>query len=233
MSSNTTDSAAKQAPADLKTRVKETYNSIAAEYNEWTGRNETTREDFLRELLKVLPDVQDRQLTVLELGCGAALTSTRMMLSRPGIHVVANDMSAAQIESAKKNLSESSEEALSRVTFKEGDMMQLSFPNGALDAVVGLYSLIHLPREEQSELLTRISSWLRPGGHMLVNFMSKSQEININPHWLAQKGWMFWSGWGAERTAELVKGAGFEILKAELRGDEGDATFFWVIARKN
>lgn len=227
------DPTAQQVPADLKAKVKETYDSIAAEYNEWTGRNETTREDLLGGLLKLLPDGQGRQLTVLELGCGAALTSTRMMLSRPGIHVIANDMSAAQIESAKKNLSRFSEAAVDRVTFNEGDMMQLSFPSGSLDAVVGLYSLIHLPREEQSELLTRIAGWLKPGGHILVNFMSNGQEVKVNPNWLVEKGWMFWSGWGAERTTELVKGAGFEILKAELRGDVGDATFFWVIARKD
>lgn len=227
------DSTAEKVPADLKTKVKETYDTIAAEYNQWTGRNETTREDLLRDLVKLIHDPQDRQLKVLELGCGAALTSTRMLLSQPGVQVIANDMSAAQIESAKKNLSALSDAAVDRVTFIEGDMMQLSFATGSLDAVVGLYSLIHLPREEQSELLTRISGWLRPGGHMLVNFMSNGQEVNVNPNWLAEKGWMFWSGWGAERTTELVKEAGFEILKSELRGDDGDATFFWVIARKN
>lgn len=225
------DSTAQQVPADLKTRVKETYDSIAAEYNEWTGRNETTREDLLGALLELMPHGQDHQLTLLELGCGAALTSTRMILSRPDIDVVANDMSAAQIESAKKNLTGFSKADVYRVTFNEGDMMQLSFPSGSLDAVVGLYSLIHLPREEQSELLTRISGWLKPGGHILVNFMSDGQQAKVNPNWLVEKGWMFWSGWGAERTTELVKGAGFEILKAELRGDVGDATFLWVIAR--
>lgn len=226
------NSAVKQAPEDLKTKVKETYDSIAAEYNEWHGRNETTCEDLLGELMKLLPDGQDRELTVLELGCGAALTSMRMMLSRPGIQVIANDMSVAQIERAKKNLSKFSEAAVDRVAFREGDMMQLSFPSDSLDAVVGLYSLIHLPREEQSELLTRISDWLRPGGHILVNFLSNGEEAKINPNWLAEKGWMFWSGWGAERTNELVKGAGFEIIKAELRGDIGDSIFFWAIARK-
>ncbi|KKY35545.1 putative methyltransferase type 11 [Diaporthe ampelina] len=230
----TMDLMEQKVPADLKSKVKETYDTIATEYNEWTGRNEATREDFLRELLKLLPDAQGRRLTVLELGCGDALTSTRMLLSRPEIDVIANDMSATQIGSARKNLalSEFAEVAEDRVTFKEGDMMQLCFPNGSLDAVVGLYSLIHLPRHEQSELLTRISSWLRPGGHMLVNFMSNGEEIRVNPNWLAEKGWMFWSGWGVERTTELVKAAGFDMLKAELRGDVGDASFFWVIVRK-
>lgn len=226
------DPVVKQVPADLKAKVQETYDSIAAEYNEWHGRNERTREDMLGELMKLLPDGQDRRLTVLELGCGDALTSMRMLLSRPNIHVVANDMSVAQIERAKTNLSKSPGAAVDRVTFKQGDMMQLSFPSDSLDAVVGLYSLIHLPREEQSELLTRISGWLRPGGHILVNFMSNGEEAKVNPNWLAEKGWMFWSGWGAERTNDLVKGAGFEIIKAELRGDIGDSTFFWSIARK-
>ncbi|KAH8754338.1 methyltransferase domain-containing protein [Diaporthe sp. PMI_573] len=226
------DSTGKRVPADLKTKVTETYDAIAAKYNEWSGRNETTREYFLGQLLKALPDAQGRQLSVLELGCGAALTSTRVLLPRPGIHVIANDMSAAQLELAKKNLSEFSEADVDRVTFRQGDMMHLSFPDESLDAVVGLYSVIHLPREEQSELLARTSRWLRPGGHMLVNFTPDDYEAKINPSWLAEKGWMFWSGWGSERTAELLKGNGFDIISAELRGDIGDSSFYWVIARK-
>ncbi|KAL1871172.1 hypothetical protein Daus18300_004917 [Diaporthe australafricana] len=227
------DSNKPQVPEDIKTKVKQTYNDIAAEYNAWTERNETTREDFLGRLLKLLPTTDpDRHLTVLELGCGAALTSTKTLLSVPGVNVVANDMSAAQIESAKKNLSKFSETAKDRVTWNEGDMMQLAFPDNSLDALVGLYSLIHLPREEQSELVARAFRWLRPGGHMLVNFTSGADEANINPNWLAEKGWMFWSGWGPENTAEIVKGAGFQIIESELRDEEGDASFFWVIARK-
>lgn len=221
-----------QLPGDLKSKVKETYDAIAANYNEWTGRNETTREDFLKELLKLLPNDPNRRLTVLELGCGAALTSTKMLLSVPSVDVIANDMSAAQIESARENLANFAETAKDRVNFKEGDMMQLSFPDNSLDAVVGLYSVIHLPREEQSELVTRMSRWLRPGGHMLVNFTSGADEANINPNWIAEKGWMFWSGWGPEHTTKLLEAADFEILEGKLRGDPGDAIFFWVIAKK-
>lgn len=155
-----------------------------------------------------------------------------MLLSRPGIHVIANDISAAQIQAARKNLLEVSEDAVDRVTFQEGDMMQLSFPDGSLDAVVGLYTVIHLPREEQSELLGRVAGWLKPGGHILINFTTTDDEGRVNPSWLVEKGWMFWSGWGPERTSELVKENGFDVLSAELRGDIGDATFYWVIARK-
>lgn len=221
-----------EVPADVKTKVKETYDAIATGYNQWHGRNETTREYFLGQLLKHMPHGQGRQLSVLELGCGAALTSTRMLLSRPGIQVIANDISSAQIEAAKKNLRELPEGAVDRVSFKEGDMMQLSFPNGSLDAVVGLYTVIHLPREEQSELLTRIAGWLRPGGHILINFTPTDDEAKVNPSWLVEKGWMFWSGWSPERTSELLTKNGFDILSAELQGDIGDSTFYWVVARK-
>lgn len=227
------DSTAQNVLADLKTKVKDTYDAIATQYNDWHGRNETTRGYFLNQLLSLLPDGQERQLSVLEIGCGAALISTKMLLARPGIHVIANDISAAQIELAKKNLAEISEIDESRVTFKDGDMMQLSFPTGSLDAVVGLYSVIHLPREEQSELLTRIYGWLRPGGHMLVNFTPDDNEGRVNPNWLAEKGWMFWSGWGPERTAELLKGAGFDILTAEFKGDIGDSAFTGSLRRRN
>ncbi|KAG8160959.1 hypothetical protein KVR01_009223 [Diaporthe batatas] len=227
MQSNT-----QELPADVKAKVKETYDAIATVYNERHGRNETTREHFLGQLLKHIPDEQGRQLSILELGCGAALTSTRMLLSRPGVHVIANDISAAQIQAARKNLSELPATYVDRVVFKEGDMMQLSFPNGSLDAVIGLYTVIHLPREEQSELLARIAGWLRPGGHLLFNFTPTDDEFQVNPSWLVEEGWMFWSGWGPERTSELLKKNDFKILSAEVQGDIGDSTFYWVIAQK-
>lgn len=45
------ESNVQEAPADIKAKVKETYDAIATEYNEWHGRNQTTSEYFLGQFL--------------------------------------------------------------------------------------------------------------------------------------------------------------------------------------
>ena len=40
----------------------------------------------------------------------------------------------------------------------------------AFDAVVACYSIIHVPRGEQPELVRRIHRWLKPGGRFLANW---------------------------------------------------------------
>ena len=217
-----------QAPADLKARIKSTYDVIAPEYNRWTDCNTKTRVEFLDKLTELFEADQRLSVSILELGCGAGLPATKTLLSIPNATVVANDISSTQIEIGKKNLAESAD----RVTWNEGDMMSLSFPEDSLDAVVGMYSLIHLPRTEQKELVTRISKWLKTGGYLLVNFTSSDMKCDIDPSWLMPDGWMFWSGWGTTRVKEMVEITGFEAIIAELRGDDGDGQFFWVLAKK-
>lgn len=216
------------APTDVKAKIQETYDAIAVDYNAWTERSTTTRLHYVEKLVKCLPEDKAGQISMLELGCGAGRPATEKLLSVPNATVFANDLSGAQIELARKNLAAFGD----RVTLHQGDMMQLTFDNASLDAVVGLYSLIHLPRDEQVALVGSIAQWLKTGGHLLVNFTPEAFEKGVEPDWLVDKGWMFWSGWGPERMLEILDAAGLEVLESELRGDPGDAVFFWVIARK-
>ncbi|KAF7553118.1 hypothetical protein G7Z17_g3860 [Cylindrodendrum hubeiense] len=215
--------------ADIKEKIEKTYDIIAADYNVWTERNTGTKTHFLSKLMELLPTNQEAPISVLELGCGAGIPATKLLLSNPNTAVVANDMSAAQLGLAKKNLEDCGGD---RVTWNQGDMMKLSFADNSLDAVAAMYSIIHLPRDEQTAMVSNIAKWLRPGGHLLANFMSTEAEASINPSWQADDGWMFWSGWGPERTLEAIKAAGLKVLESELRGDPGDSIFLWVMAVK-
>jgi 2-polyprenyl-3-methyl-5-hydroxy-6-metoxy-1,4-benzoquinol methylase len=38
----------------------------------------------------------------------------------------------------------------------------------SFDAIVCLYTLIHMPLDEQPPLLTQIATWLRPSGWLLT-----------------------------------------------------------------
>ncbi|RDW56681.1 hypothetical protein BP6252_14033 [Coleophoma cylindrospora] len=112
-------------------------------------------------------------------------------------------------------------------------MLALDFPPATLDAVVGMYSIIHLPRAEQVEMLRKIVAWLKPGGWVLANFGAEELAGKEAENWLQEeKGWMFWSGWGTEGTLDKVKEVGLEVVVQETVEDETDAKFLWILARK-
>jgi hypothetical protein len=163
------------------------------------------------------------------------MSTAQIALARGNL-LAALSASASTSSSSSDEAPETAEAALARrVTFAEGDMMSLSFPAGSLAGAVGFYSLIHLPRSEQAEMVERVHGWLRPGGLILVNFAAEDMEYVVMDRWLDHDdGWMFWSGFGAEGSLNLFEEIGFEILSREIKTEEGvaGASFLWVLARK-
>ena len=227
-------------PTDLKSRLKASYDAIAPKYNEWTIPHSTTRLRYLDQLLEHLPTGASSSsppapVSVLELGCGSGIPVTQKLLSHPNFSVTANDLSSAQIALARARLlADTPSPAHRRLTLLEGDMLALDFAPASFDAVVGMYSIIHLPRAEQVEMLRKIVAWLKPGGSALANFAAEEEMGKEIRSWLGdEKGWIFWSGWGSEGTVNLVREVGLEVVLQETTADVGDAKFLWILARKN
>ncbi|KAI1399929.1 S-adenosyl-L-methionine-dependent methyltransferase [Hypoxylon fuscum] len=225
-----------RVPEDVKERLKASYDAIAPKYNEWTIKHSARRLEYLERVLKFEP-VSDpsRQARFLELGCGAGLPVTQKLLSYPTVHVTANDISTTQIELARDNLlgpTEGNAANVERLTLIEGDMAKLSFPDMSFNVVFAFYSLIHLPRAEQTEMIRKIAQWLKPGGYLLANFAEDATEAVIKEKWLDEKDWMFWSGWGRDATLDIVKEAGLHVVVSEVTKDVVDAPFLWVIAKR-
>ncbi|KAI3331441.1 methyltransferase domain-containing protein [Xylariaceae sp. AK1471] len=238
--------AAAGVPENLKERLKASYDAIAPKYNEWTIPHSAHRMEYLDRALGYLdlPDKDKDNIAFLELGCGCGLPVTKKLLSYPRARVVANDLSATQIALARDNLLEGKWEGPDdgngedegkvkpRLELIQGDMTGLSFPSGSFDLVVGFYSLIHLPRSEQVRLLERIAQWLKPGGYFVANFSKAEMESSVVDRWLDDKGWMFWSGWGEEKTLGKIREVGFDVVVADVVDDAVDASFLWVIAKR-
>lgn len=99
-------------------------------------------------------------------------------------------------------------------------MLALDLTPASFDAVIGMYSIIHLPRTEQVEMLRKIVTWLKPGGLLLANFAAEEEAGKELHNWLKQeKGWMFWSGWGSDRTVQMVKEVGLEVILEDVVED--------------
>ncbi|KAK2796034.1 hypothetical protein FQN52_000007 [Onygenales sp. PD_12] len=240
------------SPPSLKSLVQSSYDTIAPTYLTWTTTTTTstpsTRLTYLHTLLPLLPP----HARVLELGCGAGVPGTQTLLDA-GHDVVANDISAVQIGLAREMLTgggvdgEGEGEGGKRkgkVEFIQGDMMGLSFGEGSFDAVVGFYSIFHLPRGEQEVIIKRIGEWVRGGGYLLMNLgvMDGDGEGDgdgvLRGQFLGAE--MFWARWREAEARAVVERAGFRVeggdgLEMVVRVDVEDGVevpFLWVFGRK-
>jgi ubiquinone/menaquinone biosynthesis C-methylase UbiE len=153
---------------EIKRRVAGFYDAHAEHYLDWTAAHDEHQlklhylDKALNHLHKKAQAQADKQMKVLELGCGAGVPTAQILAAEPGVHLTAVDISAAQLALARKRIPNDN------VKFVESDMMALEFEDGSLDAVIAFYSIIHLPRDEQLVLISRIGKWLKPGGVCLI-----------------------------------------------------------------
>lgn len=205
---------------DPKDLVKQGYDRIAARYLAWSGAS-PAHTKYVEKILDCLPP----GAVVLELGCGAGVPCTRLLLEH-GAQVTGVDISAAQIALAQHYVPSA--------TLVQADMMSLAFPPATFDGMIALYSLIHLPRAEQAELIRRVADWLRPGGWVLANFGVSDNPGFIDPDWLGVP--MYWSGYDAATNREMISRVGLTILEAEVCWDDEDGNpvpFLWVLAQRS
>jgi cyclopropane fatty-acyl-phospholipid synthase-like methyltransferase len=207
--------------ADARARtVQAAYDELGPRFGDWMAKLAGEPLDrFLRELVERL----DEGACILELGCGDGRTTKRLA---ERYDVVGVDLSEEQLRLARASAR--------RATFRHADIMELALPAGAYDAVTAFYSLMHVPREDHPELLSRILRWLRPSGLFLAP-MSTIGGPDRTERWLGAE--MFFSGWDAETNGHLVRDAGFEVLVDEVLpmwepDSEYETAFLWVLARK-
>jgi SAM-dependent methyltransferase len=205
---------------DPKKIVADGYDQIAERYLSWSALDPSPeRMRYLAQLLDLLPGGTE----VLELGCGAGVPVTQALAE--SARVTGVDISAEQIALAERLVPDA--------TFIQADLTELDFPAESFDAVVGFYTLIHIPRDEHAGLLGRIAGWLRPGGLFFATMGAGDSPDGVEPDWLGAP--MFFSHYDAEKNQDLVRRAGLEILSAEVSEEDEDGelvAFLWLAARK-
>ena len=204
---------------DPKRIVAEGYDAISERYLAWSGlRPSETRLRYLALALELIP----AKCNVLELGCGAGIPMTAALAE--GRTVTGVDISATQVEAARRNVP--------GATFIQADMTALDMEPASFDAVVAFYSLTHVPRDEQPDLLAHIRRWLRPGGLFVASMGADDAPGDVEAGWLGVD--MYFSHFGAKANRRLVQKAGLVIDSAEVAvepEDRHDARFLWVVAR--
>jgi ubiquinone/menaquinone biosynthesis C-methylase UbiE len=182
--------------------VREGYDRLSESYrNNFNAFHSHTYSKWISELTSLIK----KNDFILELGCGDGIPVGEI-LSNDYIYT-GIDISSVQIKNACQNVPAAS--------FITGDMVTLNYPLNSFNAVIALYSIIHVPMDEQKEVLVKVYDWLRPGGYFLCT-AGAHQWTGIEMDWIAHGVTMYWSHGDAESYSELFASIGFNILKKEF-----------------
>jgi SAM-dependent methyltransferase len=185
---------------NCKEFVRRGYDYCAEAYSE--ARQHGSAGGVLAGLLTRLPEVS----RILDLGCGPGIPITSALAERH--HVVGVDISPKMVELAKRNVPNG--------TFVCGDIMAADLVPMSFDAVVALYVIFHLPREEHESLFRHIYAWLRPGGYLLVTVSLSNEAPYIEEDFFGTQ--MYWSNFSESEYQALLTQIGFNLLEIKSVG---------------
>lgn len=194
------------APQEAKDIVRRGYDRISTAYRDDVG---STNAEYPLWLHTYLFPRLTSSAKVLDLGCGNGVPATRMLAER--FDVTGVDISDAQIARARQ--------LVPGGTFIRADMTSLELPRESFHAIVVFFALIHVPIEEQRDLLGRVSRWLVPGGLFLATV---GHEIctNVGDFYGAP---MYWSHADAPTYVHWLNDAGIDVVEQEFIPEEPDA----------
>jgi len=197
--------------AEKERIVRSGYNEIAKEYQAERSIFEHKKE--LEKIVSLLPE----DAKVLDVGCGAGVPVTEFLVEA-GFDVVGVDFSESMLKLARKNVP--------KAKFIKESMTKLGFKDDSFNGLTAFYSIIHVPREKHLSLFQSFHRILKPKGIMLI-CMGPDEWEAIDEYYGTE---MFWSHYSPERSLQLVKDAGFQIIfdRHILSGGE---IHYWILAK--
>ena len=143
--------------------VRRGYDAISYAYRDDAGRSNPKQPgestDPYAGWIPELAALLRPRARILDLGCGAGVPATKLLAAR-NFDVLGLDISAVQVARARQ--------LVPGATFEQADMATWEYEGPAFDAVVSFYALIHVPLQDQLNLLAKIRRWLRREGYLLA-----------------------------------------------------------------
>lgn len=194
---------------EWKHNLVTSYDRAAERYAE-TFFHELDRKPFDRALLDGFADTLRGRGQVCDLGCGPGHIA-RYLKAR-GVDALGLDISPGMIEVAARLNPD--------ISFKQGDMLALDFPDQALSGIVAFYSVIHLPRESAQPALEEAHRALVPDGLLLLSFHGGDGELHAE-EFLGVPVSIDATLFQPEEMARYVRQAGFAVDSVVTRQPYG------------
>lgn len=203
---------------DIRKIVKEGY-----EKGDYAGHFRTRpqpnamEKKFLNRLVALIP----KAAKILDLGCGIGIPFDKYFADK-GFQVIGIDVAHKHVEQAKKNVPSAA--------FIEGDFSKTDFGGERFHAIIAMYSVFHIPREEQQSLFNKMHDLLEGGGVILMT-LGTSNTDGLEENWTGAP--MAWSNYDPATYKVMIAKAGFEIAESKYEGQPGDDEYhWWVLAKK-
>ncbi len=193
--------------------VKNTYNEIAEFFPPMLCVDNSSVEEvqFMDEFLSLIGN----KGSVADLGCGVGKHG-RYCASK-GCSVTGYDISEKMIELAKQNNDEFPMKFL-----QVADMRYIT-SDTIFDAVVAMYSFIHLTVDQAHQTLKNIVNYLKDGAYLVLTVYN-GQRNNFVDEALAPTRKIFYKDYTEDEIRDLVESEGFEVKQILLWNDLDEIT---------
>ncbi len=201
---------------DIRKIVEKGYDE--GDYQKFFRLNKNLNEmeqRFLDKLLQLIP----KNANILDLGSGIGIPYDKYLV-KPGCEITGIDISQKHINIARKNVPQAK--------YIKGDLSNIDFESGSFDAVVSLYAIFHIPREEHKHLFEKIYIILKEKGPILVT-MGMNGMLMAVEEWIGSE--MAWSSYSIEENKKLIQEAGFRLLHVEEEHHYLEH-HLWILAQK-
>jgi SAM-dependent methyltransferase len=157
---------------DVTQAIRESYDRIADAYaRELFG--ELQHKPFDRQLLDRFAARVTGHGQVCDMGCGPGQVAR--YLRDAGAAAFGLDLSPQMVEQARR--------LNPGISFREGNMLALELPDGALAAIAAFYAIVNIPEELLPSVFREMHRVLRPGGLLLMAFHVGSEVIQKGELW--------------------------------------------------
>jgi SAM-dependent methyltransferase len=201
--------------------VRRGYDAVSRAYRSDLGESNADRAETTstyRGWINAVASQLARGARVLDLGCGAGVPADRLLVEA-GLDVTGVDISQVQIDRARVLVPEA--------TFICCDIVEYALEPSSFDAIISLYTLIHVPLDDQRALIPRIFAALHPGGLFLA-IVGHEQWTGVEDYLGAP---MFWEHADTATYLTWFRDDGFDVLW-DRYVPEGAAGHTLVLARR-
>ncbi len=212
-------------PADRarqRALVRSGYNQVSRRYRDNSGAADVESEETIGNYatwVAELGTLLQPGARVLDLGYGAGIPAAELLVEA-GFDVTGVDISEVQIERARS--------LVPGARFIRADMATWDTSADGFDAVASFYALIHVPLDDQRELLPRVASWLVPGGYLLA-IVGHERWTGVEDYLGAP---MFWDHADASTYVSWLEAVGLAVQWHRYI-PEGTSGHTLVLARKH
>ncbi len=161
----------------IKKDLQQVYNNISQEFS-------ASRVFPWEELGVFIPHIKEGD-KILDLGCGNGRLIKSLDEADKKYDYLGIDFSKNIIEQAKQQFPDRK--------FQVNDISDLDFAANSFDMIFSIATFHHLvSKKERLELLNKINTWLKPGGHLFMtnwNLMQPKYRKYIFKNWRHKRAW--------------------------------------------